>query len=151
MSCHANHARVHKTHFVDGIQNELAEPADKALSPRLVPLAGSGRVELVAPKTFHQLGRLDLELVGVHFRNLLHCEGPPVKARAKANCAIAGVHHDVAHGTVFISIGGHNNIQGLHYSPESLVQILLFQLCTPRTWLTSPVTHILVLFSYLQF
>ena len=63
----------------DGVEDELTEPSDVPLSPRLVPLPLLWAVELVAPQSLHELRRVDLELGRVDFGKLFESEGPAVE------------------------------------------------------------------------
>ena len=114
--------------LVDGIQNELAETSSKSFTFARAPFVLALAVEMVSPQTVHQLGRLYLELGSIDLSKLLKRECPAMETGAEPNCTIGRVHLNVSQWTIFITVGGNNDIQRLNDSCESLVQVLLVHL-----------------------
>ena len=107
-------------HLVDGVQDEHVETTDESFTSNLVPLLGLGVVELISPKTLHELDGLNLELGGVDLGKLLDGEGPVVQTGAETNGSLARVNLDVSHGRVLIGVGGDNDVHALNDTLEGL-------------------------------
>lgn len=112
----------------DWRQDELAVASDVAVATRLVPLSSLGVVELVSPKTLHELCDLNLELGRIHLSELLEGVGPAVEAGTEADGAVFRGDLDFAHWTIVVTVGGDNDVDVFDDSLEGLVQVFLFEL-----------------------
>ena len=81
----------HETCLEDRIQDVHAERPLVVGLLLLLPLLCLGVKEVLSPELGHQLSYVNLELLGVHFSELLERERPSVQTASKSYASFAGV------------------------------------------------------------
>lgn len=113
----------------DGIKDELVEGTLKSLSFKiggLCPFLGLWVEKVVSPQTFHHLGLVDTEFLGVSDGKLSDGEGPAVETGAESNGALLGPDLDITKSLV--EVGRDDDVDRFDGSEERLIQVFLLDL-----------------------